>query len=141
MPIASDLISQSKRVVLLPTAQWIERRRVMQHLTKPNRLQAYTEMQELESVHILANYLFRPEEWYLHHYRYANSFMHRIVLGEGILKRTAELLELQRITIQFLKMIGDSVIDFFPQGDEIASFLAAVAEEDIGNRSRASRCV
>ena len=114
MPIASDLISRGKRVVLLPTTQWMEGRRVMQHLAKVERIRTYTEMQELESTQMLAAYVFRPEEWYLHHYRYSNSVMHRIVLGEGLVKRTEELLELQRITIQFLKMIGESMVDFFP---------------------------
>ncbi|KAI4252087.1 MAG: hypothetical protein LQ352_004487 [Teloschistes flavicans] len=114
MPIASDLISKGKRVVLLPTEKWMEGRRVMHHLANMSAINTYTEMQEFESVHMLAAYLYRPKHWYEHHYRYSNSVMHRIVPGRGLIKSTPELLELQRITIQFLRMIGDSFIDFFP---------------------------
>ncbi|KAL8940472.1 MAG: hypothetical protein Q9216_002801 [Gyalolechia sp. 2 TL-2023] len=123
MPVASDLISQGKRVVLLPTEKWMEGRRVMHHLANMSAIKTYTEMQELESVQMLAAYLHRPGQWYEHHYRYSNSVMHRIVLGEGLIKSTPELVELQRITIQFLKMIGDSIIDFFPLLASLPSFL------------------
>ena len=114
MPVVSDLISQGKRVVLLPTEQWMEGRRVMHHLTNGSAIKTYTDMQELESVQMLAAYLYRPKQWYEHHYRYGNSVMHRIVLGEGLIKSTPELVELQRITIQFLQHIFFTVPDFFP---------------------------
>ena len=86
----------------------------MQHLATTSAIKTYTEMQELESVQMLATYLYRPEQWYAHHYRFSNSVMHRIVLGEGLVKSTPELKELQRVTIEFLKSIGDSFVDFFP---------------------------
>ena len=123
MPVASDLISQGKRVVLLPTEKWMEGRRIMQHLAKTSAIKTYTEMQELESVQMLAAYLYRPTQWYEHHYRYSNSVMHRIILGEGLVKPTPELTELQRITIQFLKMISESNIDFFPLFAKLPRFL------------------
>ena len=95
----------------------------MQHLAKTSAIKTYTEMQEFESTLMLASYLFRPAEWYLHHYRYSNSVMHRIVLGDGLVKRTEELVELQRVTIQFLKMIGESSIEFFPLVTKIPALL------------------
>lgn len=49
--------------------------------------------------------------------------MHRIVLGDGLVKRTEELVELQRVTIQFLKMIGESSIEFFPLVTKIPALL------------------
>ena len=115
MPIASDIISRAKRVVLLPTKQWMQGRRVTEHMSKVSAIKTYTEMQEYESTQMLANYLFRPQDWFIHHYRYSNSVMHRIILGVGIVKSTPELVELQRITVEFLKSIGDSIIDYFPQ--------------------------
>lgn len=92
----------------------MEGRRVMHHLTNGIAIRTYTEMQELESVQMLAAYLYRPKQWYEHHYRYSNSVMHRIVLGEGLIKSTPELVELQRITIQFLQMIVSTIPDFLP---------------------------
>ncbi|KAL9607298.1 MAG: hypothetical protein Q9167_007779 [Letrouitia subvulpina] len=129
MPIASDIISRAKRVVLLPTSEWMEGRRVMQHMASASAIKAYTEMQELESVQMLANHLFRPKDWFIHHYRYSNSVMHRIILGEGIVKSTPELVELQRITIEFLKSIGDSIIDYFPQLTRLPTWLQVWRQE------------
>ena len=123
MPIASGLISQGKRSVLRPTADWVEGRRVMHHLLNGSPLQVYSQWQELESVQMLASYLFRPERWYAHHYRYANSVMHRIVLGEGLEKNTAELENLQRVTVEFLTNINASVVDFYPQLASLPEFL------------------
>ena len=102
MPIASDLISRGIRSVLRPTADWAEGRRVMHHLLNGSPLRMYGEWQELESVQMLASYLFHPGKWYAHHYRYANSVMHRIVLGEGLEKNTAELENLQRVTVRYI---------------------------------------
>lgn len=123
MPIASDLISQGKRSVLRPTADWVEGRRVMNHLLNGSPLKTYGEWQELESVQMLASYLFQPERWYAHHYRYANSVMHRIVLGERLEKNTAELENLQRVTVEFLRNINASVVDFYPQLASLPEFL------------------
>lgn len=115
MPVASDLVSNGKRSVLRQTSQWTEGRRVMHHLLHGSSLKLYGEWQELESVHLLAACLFRPHRWYSHHYRYAGSVVHRIVLGEPLLKRTQELDDLQNITSEFLGLINPSFIDFFPQ--------------------------
>lgn len=41
--------------------------------------------------------------------------MHWIVLGERLLKPTPELDALLAVTIQFLRSINASTIDFFPQ--------------------------
>ena len=123
MPVASDLISQGKRSVLRQTADWVEGRRVMHHLLNGSPLKMYGEWQEVESVQMLASYLLRPERWYAHHYRYANSVMHRIVLGERLEKNTTELEDLQRVTVEFLRNINASVVDFYPRLAGLPEFL------------------
>ena len=123
MPVASDLMSRGKRSVLRPTADWVEGRRVMHHLLNGAPLKTYGEWQEQESVQMLASYLYQPERWYAHHYRYANSVMHRIVLGEGLEKNTAELENLQRVTVEFLRNINASVVDFYPHLANLSKFL------------------
>ena len=123
MPIASDLISRGKRSVIRTTADWVEGRRVMHHLLNGSPLKTYGEWQELESIQMLANYLFQPERWYVHHYRYANSMMHRIVLGEGLERNTSELENLHRVTVEFLGNINASIIDFYPQLARLPKFL------------------
>lgn len=123
MPIAQELISRGKRSVLRPTATWAEGRRIMHHLLSGSVLKRYGEWQEQESVQMLASYLVRPERWYSHHYRYANSVMHRIVMGEGLKKNNADVENLQRVTVEFLRNIHASVIDFFPQLASLPRFL------------------
>ena len=87
----------------------------MHHLLNGSSLKTYGDWQEVESIQMLASYLFHPDRWYANHYRYANSVMHRIVLGEGLEKKSAELENLQRVTVEFLRNIDSSVVDFFPQ--------------------------
>ena len=115
MPIASDLISQGKRSTLRPTGDWVEARRVVHQAFNGPLLKMYGEWQEQESVHMLASYLHHPENWYAHHYRYANSVMHRVVLGEGLRKNTAELQELARVTREFLFYLNGTFVEFYPQ--------------------------
>ena len=123
MPIASEIVSKGKRNAILPTAEAVEGRRVLQHLLSGAPLKTYGEWQESESVQMLANYLFQPEKWYVHNYRYANSIMHRIVLGEGLEKYTAELKNLHRVTVEFLSNINMSIVDFYPQLAKLPRFL------------------
>lgn len=123
MPIASGIISKGKRNVVLPTAESVEGRRVLQHLLNGSPLKTYGEWQESESVQMLASYLFQPKKWHVHHYRYANSIMHRIVLGEGLEKNSADLKNLQKVTVEFLSNINMSIIDFYPQLARLPQFL------------------
>ena len=64
---------------------------MMHRILNGSPLKTYGEWQELGSVQMLASYLYRLEKWYAHHYRYADSVMHRIVLGEGLEKNNVEL--------------------------------------------------
>ena len=115
-PIASGLVSRGQRTVLRQTAQWTEGRRVMHPLlSNSNALRSYGEWIELESTQLLAEYLCAPRQWYSHHYRYCNSVVHRIVLGQRLLKSTLELDEFQHVGVQFIRSINSSLIDFFPR--------------------------
>lgn len=64
---------------------------------------------------MMAEILFQPENWHRHHFRYSNSVLHRIALGERLLKSTRELADLQDVVIKFEHSIGASVVDWFPQ--------------------------
>ena len=115
-PVAGDLISRGRRGTCRPTAEWVEARKVVHNVFNNGTLlqRDYGKWVEQESVMMLANYMFHPKQWYRHHYRYANSVIHRIVLGEGIRKESAELDELKRVTREFLANINGNLVDFFP---------------------------
>lgn len=122
-PVASDIISRGKRTLLQPTAEWAEGRRIMHQVALTSAKKTYTGMQELESVQMLANHLFWPKEWFVHHYRYTNSVLHRFVLGEGIVKSSPDLAELQRVTTEFVHSIEKSTIDYFPLLSKLPTWL------------------
>ncbi|KAL4959076.1 cytochrome P450 [Aspergillus stella-maris] len=119
MPIASGVVSRNGRSLLLPPSGWTEKRRVMHSLLNGTALKQYGSWQELESTQMLAEYLFQPKRWYLHHYRYANSVVHRIALGERLVKTGKELADLQDVVTQFVGSIGSSLIDWFPELDKL----------------------
>ncbi|KAE8370652.1 cytochrome P450 [Aspergillus caelatus] len=123
MPIASGIVSRNGRSLLLPPSQWMEKRRVMHSLLSGTAMKHYGSWQELESTQMLAEYLFQPERWYRHHYRYANSVVHRIALGERLVKSGKELAELQDVVTQFVDSIGASLVDWFPELDKLPRML------------------
>ena len=122
-PVASGLVSRDKRSVIRKTQLWTEGRRVMHHLLNGSSLKAYERVQEEESVGLLAAYLYRPHRWYSHHYRYSSSVMHRIILGEPLIKSTPELEDLQRVSREFLLSINASIVDFYPRLASMPKFL------------------
>lgn len=114
MLIASDLVSNGKRTVIRQEAEWREGRRVMHQLLSGSNLKVYAGMQELESVDMLRRYLREPDLWFSHHFRYAASVLHRIVMGYPLAKTRAQLDDYQRVTIEFVASINRSYVDFFP---------------------------
>ncbi|KAL4894872.1 cytochrome P450 [Aspergillus ambiguus] len=123
MPIASGIVSRNGRSLLLPPSGWAEKRRVMHSLLSGSALKEYGSWQELESTQMLAEYLFQPDRWYRHHYRYANSVVHRIALGERLLKTGKELADLQDVVTYFVGSIGSSLVDWFPALDNLPHFM------------------
>lgn len=123
MPISSGLVSQDRRSLILPMEQWTERRRVMHGLLNGTALRQYGEWQEQESTQMMAEYVFRPEKWYRHHYRYANSVIVRIALGERPHKSSKELEEMQDSVTFFVGSIGRNVVDWFPDLAKLPWFL------------------
>ncbi|KAJ5731143.1 uncharacterized protein N7483_005651 [Penicillium malachiteum] len=123
MPVASGIVSRYGRSLLLPPSGWTEKRRVMHSLLSGTALRQYAAWQELESTQLLAEYLFQPELWYRHHYRYANSVVHRIVLGGRLVKTGKELADLQDVVTHSIGSIGSSMVDWFPELESLSKFL------------------
>lgn len=114
----------------------MEPRRVYHQLMNGSALAQYAEWQTIESIQMMAEYLLRPQKWYRHHYRFSNSVVLRISLGVRWLISTDELKELQDINTSFIRGIGKSLVDFFPQLDKLPrplQFLWRPYHERIGN--------
>lgn len=115
-PVIGDLISVGNRSILMPVAEWAERRRVMHQLLTGTAVAKYNEYQELESTQLLAEYLFRPEQWYQHHSRYANSVIHRVTLGERVTSRHESYEAVFRAQKAFIQNLPPrNIIDCFPE--------------------------
>ncbi|CAK7204897.1 hypothetical protein SEUCBS139899_007659 [Sporothrix eucalyptigena] len=123
MPVSSGIVSHDRRSLLMPQDKWAEPRRVMHSLLSGTALQQYGEWQETESTQMMAEYVLKPRAWYRHHYRYANSVVHRIAFGERLIKSTKELEDMQNCVTFFVGSIGTSVIDWFPDLDRLPKFL------------------
>ncbi|KAI4592851.1 hypothetical protein KJ359_010298 [Pestalotiopsis sp. 9143b] len=123
MPISSGIVSHDRRSLILPQETWTERRRVMHSLLSGTALKQYGAWQEEESAQMMAEYVFKPEMWYKHHYRYANSVVHRIALGDRLVKSTKELSDLQNCVTFFVGSIGSSLVDWFPDVVKLPKFL------------------
>lgn len=113
-PMASDIVSRKGRSLVLPPAQWAEKRHVMHHLLSGSALKQYGEFQELESTQMLAEYIYKPRRWYRNHYRYANSAVHRIALGERFHMSAQNLANTQRLVAEFTRAVTGNIIDWFP---------------------------
>lgn len=123
MPISSGIVSYDRRSLLLPQEKWKEIRRVMHNLLNGSQLVQYGRWQEQESTQMMAEYLFQPKLWYRHHYRYANSVIHRIALGGRHVKSSKDLVDLQNVVTYFLGSIGTSIVDWFPDLARLPRFL------------------
>ncbi|KAK1775525.1 cytochrome P450 [Copromyces sp. CBS 386.78] len=114
-PVSSGIVSHGhRRSLLMHQASWAEPRRAMHSLLSGSHLKLYGAWQELESTQLLAEYLLKPKLWYRHHFRYANSVIHRIALGERLVKSSKELEDLQNVVTSFLSSVMTSTVDWFP---------------------------
>ncbi|KAF1982396.1 cytochrome P450 [Aulographum hederae CBS 113979] len=123
LPISSGIISRDERSVLSHVDKWTEKRRVMHSLLSGTALKTYGDFQELESNQMMANYIKEPQRWYHHHFRYANSVMLRITYGEKLPMGEKDLEDLNYVQAMFLKTLGTSVVDWFPDLAKLPRFL------------------
>lgn len=123
MPISNDIVGRNRKSLIMSQRDWAEPRRVMHSLLSGTALRQYGEFQELESTQMMAEYVFKPGAWYRHHYRYANSVIHRIALGERLVKSEEELVDMQNAVTFFVGSIGSSIIDWFPDLAKLPRFL------------------
>ncbi|KAI3535587.1 cytochrome P450 [Colletotrichum abscissum] len=123
MPISNDIVGRNRKSLIMSQKDWAEPRRVMHSLLSGTALRQYGEFQELESTQMMAEYVFKPGMWYRHHYRYANSVIHRIALGERLVKSEEELVDMQNAVTFFVGSIGSSIIDWFPDLAKLPRFL------------------
>ncbi|KAF2192959.1 cytochrome P450 [Zopfia rhizophila CBS 207.26] len=82
-PFASSLMSGDCRMVIQPYgAQWRSIRKIMHAILNIKNAPTFAPFQDLESKHLIHDYLTRPTEWYKANQRFANSVIMSVTFGK-----------------------------------------------------------
>ncbi|CAG8952215.1 hypothetical protein HYFRA_00000955 [Hymenoscyphus fraxineus] len=126
LPMASTLMSGSSRVVLMPyNDRWRAIRKAMHSILNAKNAPTFAPFQDIESKHLLYDYLHSPDKWVLANQRYANSVVMSVVFG----KRqelghpdTKELLDTSADIFQAMQP-GANIVDFWPILEKLPTWL------------------
>ncbi|KAH0846045.1 hypothetical protein FOPE_11433 [Fonsecaea pedrosoi] len=83
MPMASGVLSGDNRVLLMPYGErWRMIRRIMHSILNKQNSPVFAPFQDIESKHLLYDFLHHPELWYSATQRFANSVIMSVVFGK-----------------------------------------------------------
>ncbi|KAH8659246.1 cytochrome P450 [Tricladium varicosporioides] len=126
LPMASGIMSGGCRILLMPYSdRWRAIRKVMHTILNTQNKSLFAPFQDLESRHLLYDYLHNPDQWYVANQRYANSVIMSVVFGKRFelgSKDTRELLETSTEILMALQP-GASIVDALPILDKLPKAL------------------
>lgn len=116
-PFTNDIMSDGCRMVLMPyNDRWRAMRKVMHNILSTRQRDTYKPYQDLESRHLLHDYLHSSERWFSANARFSNSVIMSAVFGKRMdldNPQTEELLE--SIEMFFAhSQPGTHLVDSFP---------------------------
>lgn len=83
MPMASGVISGGNRILLMPYGErWRTLRKIMHSILNKQNAPVFAPFQDVESKHLLYDFLHHPELWYSATQRFANSVIMSVVFGK-----------------------------------------------------------
>ena len=115
--MASDIVSQHKRLLLLPNNDlWKRQRKIMHEILGPSKRKVFEPWQELETRVLLYEYLTRPDKWHKAHARFANSVIMNVVFGRRTRIDDPALFEINRVSEEFVQLLdpAGSLVDALP---------------------------
>ncbi|KAF2795132.1 cytochrome P450 [Melanomma pulvis-pyrius CBS 109.77] len=81
-PMTQGIMSGDSRIVLMPyNDRWRELRKIMHNILSGRSQDIFKPYQDLESRHLLYDYLHHPDKWYIANGRFANSVIMSVVFG------------------------------------------------------------
>ncbi|EXJ58361.1 hypothetical protein A1O7_05786 [Cladophialophora yegresii CBS 114405] len=81
-PVTQDILSGGKRIVMMGhTERWRQLRKIMHQLLMASNSETYKPFQDVESRALVWQYFKRPDEFYRHGARFANSVIFSVVFG------------------------------------------------------------
>ncbi|KAE8446356.1 hypothetical protein EG329_012105 [Mollisiaceae sp. DMI_Dod_QoI] len=116
-PMTDKLMSGGNRILLMPYSdRWRSLRKIMHAILNKTNMTTFQPFQDLESKHLLYDYLHNPDKWYNANQRFANSVIMSVVFGKRMElgdPKTRELLETSSEIIRAMQP-GASIADVIP---------------------------
>jgi hypothetical protein len=116
-PMTQDIMSGGARIVLMPyDDRWRATRKIMHQILSTRQKDVFRPFQDLESKHLLYDYLHNDEKWFLANGRYANSVIMSVVFGIRSMLDDPEVVDLFETVEMFLEQQqpGANIVDGFP---------------------------
>ncbi|KXH60522.1 hypothetical protein CSAL01_12652 [Colletotrichum salicis] len=124
--MTQDIISRGSRIVLMPyNDQWRTLRKMMHNVLMARQQDIFMPFQDLESKHLLWDYLEQPDRWWSANGRYVNSVIMSVVFGRRTVLDDPEVAELFETIELFLEnqQPGANLVDGFPIFKKLPQFL------------------
>ncbi|TVY54163.1 Cytochrome P450 monooxygenase patI [Lachnellula cervina] len=125
-PMTQDIMSGGSRVVLMPYGdRWRKTRKIMHQILSTRQKDTFQDFQELESRHLLYDYLHHPDRWFSANGRYANSVIMSVVFGIRSKLDDPDVTALFETVEMFLEQQqpGLNLVDGFPSLAKLPEFL------------------
>lgn len=116
-PMTQDIMSGGGRLVLMPyDDRWRKTRKVMHQILSTRQKDTFRKFQDLESKHLLHDYLHNSDRWFSANGRYANSVIMSVVFGIRSKLDDPEVTKLFETAEMFLEQQqpGANIVDGFP---------------------------
>ncbi|PVH70254.1 cytochrome P450 [Cadophora sp. DSE1049] len=115
-PHIFGILSGESRIVLMPYGdRWRKIRKVMHSILNKTNMPKFAPYQDIESRHLLYDYLHHPDRWFASNQRFANSVIMSVTFGKMLVLDDPNVAELFETSNEFLEALqpGASPIDTF----------------------------
>ncbi|KAF8855770.1 cytochrome P450 [Acephala macrosclerotiorum] len=117
LPMTDKIMSGGNRILLMPYSdRWRALRKIMHSILNKTKGTTFQPFQDLESKHLIYDYLHNPDKWHNANQRFANSVIMSVVFGKRMElgdPKTRELLETSSEILGALQP-GASIADVLP---------------------------
>ncbi|KAG4416210.1 hypothetical protein IFR04_010667 [Cadophora malorum] len=117
LPMTSNVMSGGNRVLLMPySGRWRTLRKVMHSILNKTNTQTFAPFQDLESKHLIYDYLHNTDKWYEGNQRFANSVIMSVVFGKRMESSDPKIKELLDTSNEIIMAMqpGASIADVLP---------------------------
>jgi cytochrome P450 len=117
LPMTSNIMSGGCRVLLMQyNERWRALRKIMHTILNKTNSPTFAPFQDLESKHLIYDYLHNPDKWYRANQRFANSVIMSVVFGKRMELNDPKIIELFETSNEIIAAMqpGASIADALP---------------------------